>query len=410
MRLPELGHDPWALELALREALGAWPLRWAIAEVGPEPGALWIEGAAWWGGPDPRPARRPEAPGPWLQRGHWAALIPTGVGAEWGGYAGDAGPWLAALAALCPGRLWVNPNAANAASLSALPPGVGYVEGRAFDDWALGRWDLLPAVRQRVGLLIDRGVEAMPEGSLALALQGAEAVAAVHGVELVGYTLSPRPFGVRVGWEASGASGGAVDDPEALLEGAQALLARGATAIAVMAALGPLGEEALAAYEAGQGVDPIGGVEAILSHAVVAALGVPCAHAPLWGPELPLLEGDARAAAEAISPSFLPCVLQGLRAHPALVPPGQGLGPEALSGALYPAGALGGPGALALAARGKELIEVVGNRTVLRCTGAPGARVARVADPLAALGWVAAAEAGVPGHALARPMVPLPRI
>ena len=65
-------------------------------------------------------------------------------------------------------------------------------------------------------------------------------------------------------------------------------------------------------YREGKGVDPIAGVEAVISHLISKFLKVPCAHAPALSP-IELNENlDPRAASEEIGYTFLPSVLIGL--------------------------------------------------------------------------------------------------
>ena len=62
-------------------------------------------------------------------------------------------------------------------------------------------------------------------------------------------------------------------------------------------------------YREGKGVDPISGVEAVISHLISKFLKVPCAHAPALNP-IKLNENlDPRAAAEEIGYTFLPSCL-----------------------------------------------------------------------------------------------------
>ena len=346
-------------------------------------------------------------------------LVPTGVGAAIGGFAGDGGPATRVLAAVVD-RLVTHPNAVNGADLLGLPPNALYVEGHALDAWLAGRVALRPVRGHRVGLLVDRAVEGMPEGTLPALLNAAEAVRAVHGVPMAGWAMSPRPLGAALAWGAQGQSTGSLRDPAALLAGARTLLAAGATAIAVAASLGALDAAAEAAYDAGQAVDPIGGLEAILSHLLVAELGVPAAHAPLWPYEAVTPHPvDPRAAAEHLGHTFLPCVLLGLQRHPALVPaaeaaPGD-LPPAGADAVVAPAGCLGGPGVIAARDRGIPVIAVAENATALRVdaaalgwAGDPG--VIAAGSYLEAAGILAAMRAGVDWRACRRPFEALPRL
>ncbi len=73
----------------------------------------------------------------------------------------------------------------------------------------------------------------------------------------------------------------------------------------------------------GEMVNPWGGVEAMLTHAVTMLFGVPAAHAPMLESiemlNLRLGKVDPRMAAEAISASFLHCVLKGLHRSPRII-------------------------------------------------------------------------------------------
>lgn len=341
-------------------------------------------------------------------------LIPTGVGAAMGGFAGDATPVAHVLASVCD-RLVTHPNALNAANLFHRPTNALYVEGSMLDQFLAGGGVLRPHRRQRIGLLIDRAVEAMPQGTLEGVLNAANAVRAVHGLDLLGYHLTARPLGCRLVMAPSGVSSGTVADPEALLEGARHLLAAGATAIAVLADLGELPDGMEEAYQAGQGVDPIGGLEAILSHLLVGALGVPAAHAPLMPFEAappPLV--DPRAAAEYLGHNYLPCILQGLASHPTLESDAtrriDDVGIDSVAAVVVPAGCLGGPGVLAAHARGIPVIEVRENATVQAVTAEAlgwNTGLIPVENYLEAAGVIAALRAGLDWRTCRRPLLAL---
>lgn len=336
-------------------------------------------------------------------------LIPTGVGAAIGGFAGDATPVAHLLAGVCD-RLITHPNALNAANFFDCPANAEYVEGAALDAWLAGRWVLRPTRGQRVGLLLDAAIANAPAGTLESLLNAANAVRAVHGVPLVGYRFTPRPLGCALHTLPSGASAGRVADVAALLEGARALLSDGATAIALLADLGAPSDAEEQAYQRGEGVDPIGGLEAILSHAVVLELGVPAAHAPILPFEAaPPPVVDPRAAAEYLGHTYLPCILRGLARHPGLVAPaaaraGDLVGPPAA--VVVPAGCLGGPGVLAAHARGVPVLAVRENRTVLQLTaealGLSG--VIPVDNYLEAAGVLACMRAGIDWRTCRRPL------
>ena len=105
-------------------------------------------------------------------------------------------------------------------------------------------------------------------------------------------------------------------------------------------------------YREGKGVDPISGVEAVISHLISKFLKVPCAHAPALNP-IELNENlDPRAAAEEIGYTFLPSVLIGLSNAPNIVElPAKNelisLHPDQIESIIIPNGALGGEAILA---------------------------------------------------------------
>ncbi len=244
-------------------------------------------------------------------------VIPTGVGCEQGGYAGDGLP-AARLLAAASGCLITHPNALNAAVLGWSDRRIHYVEGWSLDRFAAGALALRPVAGRRVGLLLDAGIE--PE-LRQRQLQAAEACRASLGLAIGPVLISDAPFDVSLSLGPSGSSWGSLANPEALLRGGRALRQRGAEAIAVVARFPEDPDSpALAAYRQGSGVDALAGAEAVISHLLSRELGIPCAHAPALAPLPldPLL--DPRAAAEELGYTFLPCVLIGLSRAPDLVP------------------------------------------------------------------------------------------
>ena len=293
-------------------------------------------------------------------------LVPTGIGCAIGGYAGDALP-SARLLAAASGCLITHPNVLNGAALYWSDPRIHYVEGYGLDRFAAGDWLLRPVRRQRIGLLLDAGIE--PELAQRQ-IQVAEACRATLGLEIGPVLSTDVPLGVHLERGASGASWGTLERPDALLRAGERLRTAGATAIAVVARFPEDPQSAeLAAYRQGSGVDALAGAEAVISHLLVRHLQIPCAHAPALGP-LPLDPHlDPRAAAEELGYTFLACVLVGLSRAPDLVPAGQGmvegnglradqLGVDQLGAVVVPDGALGGEALLAAVARDVPVIAV----------------------------------------------------
>ena len=129
-----------------------------------------------------------------------ALVVPTGIGAAIGGYAGDAMPVARALTAVAD-RVITHPNVMNGAMMYWPHDAVQYVEGFALDEFAAGRWGLRPTVSQRVGLLLDAGIE--PELRLRH-LQAAEAARATLGVCLMAHATTEEPLDVEVEMSPAG--------------------------------------------------------------------------------------------------------------------------------------------------------------------------------------------------------------
>lgn len=244
-------------------------------------------------------------------------IVPTGIGAAIGGYAGDALPVARAVAQVAD-TLITHPNVLNGAQLYWPMPNALYVEGYGLDQFAAGQWGLRPVHQNRVGLVLDVAIETDLKWRH---LQAADAARATLGLDLADYVVTDTPLDVTLRTATSGATWGTIGNPGSLLRAAERLLDVGkADAIAVVARFpDDEDDQVLNNYRQGQGVDPLAGAEAVISHLVVRQFQVPCAHAPALLP-LPLDPTiSPKSAAEELGYTFLPCVLAGLnqigRAH-----------------------------------------------------------------------------------------------
>ncbi|MEB3274379.1 MAG: DUF3326 domain-containing protein [Prochlorothrix sp.] len=334
-------------------------------------------------------------------------IIPTGIGCAMGGYAGDALPVARALASGVD-RLITHPNVLNGAQLYWPLDNTWYVEGYALDQFAAGRLALEPVRQNRVGLLLDAAIE--PELRLRH-LQAADAARATLGLHLTDYVVTDRPLSVRLNTSEIGASWGVVEPLDSLLRAAEKLVTEaGAEAIAVVARFPDEEPDSpsLQNYRQGQGVDPIAGAEAVISHFLVRSLHIPCAHAPALAPLPPDPDLSPRSAAEELGHTFLPCVLVGLSRAPryhvipsSATPPPCVPSPTLTTGAavdvvIVPESACGGAAVLHWASQGKTIVAVQENQTALQVPPAAlGISAVTVASYWEALGYVMADRAGV---------------
>lgn len=321
-------------------------------------------------------------------------LIPTGVGATIGGYAGDGIP-IARLLAGVADCLVTHPNVLNGALLSWPLPNALYVEGYALDRWCLGEWHLRPVHRNRVGVLLDA---ALDQTQRIHHLNAIEAARWTLGVDILGYHFTDAPLGIEVAVGTTGSSWGMLREPGALLRAAEQLSGGGAEAIAIVGRCPEVGADL---YQAGNGVDPVGGVEAVVSHLVVRHLRLPAAHAPACTEE-PARRVHPQVAAEALGPTFLPSVLAGLSRAPRYslraTALNTDLAPTAVDVIVSPADCCGGAGLLALMARPDPpvLLVVDQNTTGLGVTPERlGIKARHVRTYLEACGWLVAWKQGV---------------
>lgn len=328
-------------------------------------------------------------------------IVPTGIGAAIGGYAGDALPVVKAMAQVCD-RIITHPNVLNGAQLYWPTAETLYVEGYGLDQFAAGHWGLQPVHQNRIGVILDRGIE---DDLKTRHIQAIEAARATLGLPVTDYLSTDAPLGVSLQTAASGTSWGTIANPDSLLRAAEVLLGQaGVNAIAVVARFpDDIEASALQAYRHGAGVDPLAGAEAVISHLVVRQFRVPCAHAPALAP-LPVdPEVAPRSAAEELGYTFLPSVLVGLARAPQFVRPVQSRTPEQVwadqvDAVIVPASACGGSATLSLSDR--LVIAVEANTTQIQVSPESlGIAALRAQSYLEAIGILAAYKAGLdPAH------------
>jgi hypothetical protein len=246
-------------------------------------------------------------------------IVPTGIGAEVGGHAGDATP-AAQLLASCCDQLITHPNVANASDMNELPANGLYVEGSVLCRLLMGTVGLEPVRTNRVLVVFDSQSDRMIEN---LVLNTVDSARSTYGLDCAGiYKLEP-PVELTASSSPSGRAVGSGRNVETLFD----LLTETTDsydAVAISSIVDvPAGFHQQYFTSEGQMINPWGGIEAMLTHAVSHCFNVPSAHAPMMESREILNEDpgwvDPRMAAEAISSSFFQCVLKGLRQSPRIV-------------------------------------------------------------------------------------------
>ena len=246
-------------------------------------------------------------------------LVPTGIGAEIGGHAGDATPAARVLAEACD-RLITHPNVVNASDLNEMPENALYVEGSAISRLIMGTAALQPIRANRVLVVMDDHEIEMFANDTINAVSAARATYGLNCPKIV--KLSP-PLRMTAEFMESGRAAGDIKGLERVLTVLDENLGTfDAVAIASVIDVDDKTHEEYF-HRDGEAVNPWGGVEAMLTHAVSMLYEVPCAHSPMLENhtvanfDLGLVE--PRLAAEAVSLTFVQCMLKGLHRSPRIV-------------------------------------------------------------------------------------------
>ncbi len=340
-------------------------------------------------------------------------IVPTGIGCEIGGFAGDALP-AAKLLASASGCLITHPNVMNGGSLSEKDERIFYVEGYSLDRFARGEIGLKKVNQQKIGIIFDAGIE---NEILIRHLQAADACVATLGIEVESYIVTQEPLDIVISNELSGLSSGLIKNPDILINAGNNLINSGITAIAIVTRLpDSINTENLNRYREGKGIDIIAGVEAVISHLISKFLKVPCAHAPALMP-IELKENlDPRAAGEEIGYTFLPSVLIGLSTAPNLIDlPNLNakitIYPDEIESIVIPYGALGGEAVLSCMERNLNVIAVQ-NKGVLDVTNQyfDYKKFFQVENYFEAAGLLLALKSGINHKSIQRPLNSIKKI
>ena len=297
-------------------------------------------------------------------------VVPTGIGAEIGGHAGDATPVARLLASVCD-TLITHPNVVNASDLNEMPANGLYVEGSLLSRFLMGAIGLRPVRSNRVLVIID----SHPNERFAKATVNAvNAARATYGLNCPRLVILDPPLPVRGEYTPSGRAAGTVEELERVFEVLDTY--RGeydAVALSTLVDVDVPHESYFSSR--GEIVNPWGGVEAMLTHAISTVYNVPSAHAPMMeSTEVANIDPgvvDPRMAAEVVSLTFLQSVLKGLHVAPRVgvghteMSQSDTLTARDVSCLVIPDGCIGLP-TLAALEQGMPVIAVRENRSLMR--------------------------------------------
>lgn len=340
-------------------------------------------------------------------------LIPTGIGAEIGGHAGDATPVARLLSGVCD-NLVLHPNVVNASDINEMPTNSLYVEGSVITRLLMGTVGVKKTRSNRVLLIIDAHKD---EDFVSAAINSANAARASSGCTIARVIKLNPPVELTSRYSDSGRATGSVvglDQVLAVIEEFRHEI----DAVAISSVIRVPTSYHMDYFKCeGDMLNPWGGVEALLTHTISTLTNLPTAHSPMfeaeWVANLKPGVVDARMAAEAVSFTFLQCILKGLQRSPqVVVNPEIGRTPglltvEDISCLVIPDGCLGLP-TLAALEQGIPVIAVEENTNIMRndlsaLPWRPG-QFFKVRTYLEAVGVMVALRQGLPIESLKRPI------
>lgn len=340
-------------------------------------------------------------------------MVPTGVGSEIGGHAGDAAP-VARMLAEVSDTILLHPNVVNASDVNEMPENALYVEGSVLCRLLMGTVGLQRVRSNRVLVVIDAHSDELFVNAAVNAVSGARAAYGLSCAEVV--CLDP-PVKLLARYAASGRAAGRVEDLEGLIR----LLDDRAgqyDAVAISSVIDVPAEFHQGYFDAGgKMVNPWGGVEAMLTHSLSSLYNLPTAHSPMFeSREIANMDPgivDPRMAAEAVSATFLQCTLKGLQRSPRLVTSPQAMNESGVFTAsdvsclVIPDGCLGLP-TLAALEQGIPVIAVRENRNKMKndLSSLPWAsgQFHQLENYWEAAGVIAAMRAGIDPVSVRRPL------
>jgi hypothetical protein len=342
-----------------------------------------------------------------------AMLVPTGIGCDIGGHAADSTPVARLLASVCD-TLILHPNVVNASDINEMSDNSLYVEGSVISGLISGVIGLQKVRQNRIALVMGKH----PDDEIAAAtINAASAARATLGSDCFILKMD-NPFTMKTTHSLAGKASGIVSFLDNLFDLLNSYHDKyDAVALASIIEMS-LAEAKEYFVSDGSIVNPWGGVEALLTHALTMMYGIPTAHAPMLQDKelLNMACGvvDPRMAAEAVSTAFIHCVLKGLYKSPKIIfnTHGEFNNPEVISAEnisclVIPDKCIGLP-TLAAMQQGIPVIAVRENKNIMKndLTELPFTpnKLFIVDNYLEAAGVMSSLKAGIPVETVRRPI------
>ena len=239
-------------------------------------------------------------------------ILPTGIGCEIGGHAGDATPSAKLLAATCDNMI-IHPNVVNASDINEMSSNMWYTEGSILDRFIQGQIALEAVYSNKILLAVNKPVKNETINSV-------NASKHTIGAEIDIIVLE-TPLTLKGVFGPDGKATGIMDGhKEACLQIHKHRQHYPFDVLAIQTVI-DVDRETSLRYTREKGVNPWGGAEAVCSRFFSRELGIQSAHAPFESGVFKKFNKvvDARLAAEFVSISYIHCIFKGLHMAPKIV-------------------------------------------------------------------------------------------
>lgn len=234
-------------------------------------------------------------------------IVPTGIGCSIGGHAGDATPAFKLISSISDIAI-THPNVVNASDINEMPENTWYIEGSILDRFLMGDIHLQKYRSNKILLVTNPPIQ--PE-----TINAVNAARHTIGCDISILELE-TPLKMYGKFSADGR---AIGDFSGVSELLMQLEGYEYDALAIATSINIPKQVALTYFRNG-GVNPWGGIEALVSKCIAEYINKPVAHAPVEenDPEIKYFNEvvESRIAAEVLSTSFIHCVFKGLHKAP----------------------------------------------------------------------------------------------
>ncbi|KKN61474.1 hypothetical protein LCGC14_0521290 [marine sediment metagenome] len=318
-------------------------------------------------------------------------IVPTGIGAEIGGHAGDATPVAKLIASLCD-VLFVHPNVVNASDINEMTVNMLYVEGSILDRFLEGQIGLEEVYSNKILLAVNSPVKSETIN----AVSGARATIGAD-IEIVELKIPLRMVASMIDKKASG-------DIYNLDEAIEQVVQYDFDVLVVNTPIEANDEEIKDYLTKDGGTNIWGGVEAKLSKLMSEKLNKPVIHAPVENSEVFKTFNeiiDPRKAAEMVSMCYLHCCLKGGHVAPRISLKNDAYWNTDIDFLVTPVNVFGRPHVACIKAN-IPVIAVEENRTVLKDKMPNSFIIAK--NYLEVAGIISAKKAGIMISSIRRPL------